>query len=104
MSECREQLEEAHKQHESMVKVMKQERSPEDKKSSHLASPSKLEALQGEMARMEEDQAEVLRDLRQQLEMSQERVTELELQVKLASADAEREGRDLRAQISDLDG
>jgi len=47
LGECREQLEEAYKQHDSMVKAMNEPSPRKDDKKGD--SPSKLEALQNEL-------------------------------------------------------
>lgn len=51
--EARDQLEENYRQHESMVKAMKQDNSPVSKRRD--SSPSKIESLQSELLRVSEE-------------------------------------------------
>lgn len=79
-----------------MVKAMKQHNSPSTEKKKG-ASPSKIDSLQSEIVRIQEEYEEQIKDLAQQLEMSQEKNSELELNIKLQTADYERDVNDLRS-------
>lgn len=63
LSECKEQLEESHRQHEQMVRAMKQDLSPKNR-DSDITSPMKLESLQNELARMQEENSDHVKELK----------------------------------------
>jgi len=78
LQDCKEQLEEAHKQHEQMVKAMKNDESEEDTNKDKM-SPSKLDAMQSELSKVQEEHQAELTEMRIQIDTCQEKLNEAEL-------------------------
>lgn len=79
---------------------MKTESSPKSKKGDS-GSPSKLESIQAEMNSLTEDYEGQIRVLKSSNDAYSEKITELELQLKLVQGDYERDMKELRTQISE---
>jgi hypothetical protein len=61
LQDCKDQIEESYRQHEQMVKAMKNETHQEVRKQ---VSPSKLEALQTELTKVQDSYGSEVRDLK----------------------------------------
>ncbi len=103
LQDCKDQLEESYRQHEQMVRAMKHDMSmDEGYKKSKSGSPDKEDA-QSEIARLHEEYQNEIYEHKGQIEHLQEKVNELELQLKLNQSDFETEKKELMQNIQDLD-
>lgn len=97
LKETKEQLEEANRQHQSMVEAMNAQLASEaendmEEETGLSESPNKAERLQFR-----------LDNLQNQLQTSQDRVHELELKIKLEQTEHERHKQEMKDKIEDLE-
>ncbi len=74
---------------------MKNDSHLEDNKKKNI-SPSKVEALQTEMSRLQDSHQAEVNDLKAQIEFFQEKIHELELSARINQGDQERDLKELQ--------
>ena len=105
--DARRQLQEANRQHEHMVKAIKGGAADRDNDAQLSDSEETLEErvvrLQHELSRAREDSRAEKSDLINQIEQQNERLTEQDLQIKLAQNDNDLHIKDLTQQLSEIE-